>query len=139
MCRRAGLPAGDSVPRVVRNWTLRGLAAAAISSAIVGCSSARPLTVAEWYRGAAYCGHLKLEAFLRNGHLTAAQQAAVRGTLSADPGYARRRPIGFPVDCGIYKFRITVHVSRYSSDAGIESDPPPCSALVPGRWTACKH
>jgi hypothetical protein len=120
-------------------WTRRTLAAAAVAAAIAGCGgSTKPLTAHQWYRGEAYCGHLKLAAFLRNGHLNPAQQAAVRETLGHNAPEGRR-PRG-PVDCSLYKFTITVTVGPNGSGAGIVGNAPPCSIPIrdfPPR--NCRH
>lgn len=128
------------------------LLATASGIAILGCgSSARRLTLTEWYKADIYCGHLKAEAFLRTGDLTAAERAQLRQLLNQSPA---PRPTG-PVNCASYKFTITVTagptrtvngrngviLTTGGSGAGIEGDNgPPCS--IPDPYAirrACGH
>jgi len=95
-------------------------ASLAVAVAVGGCGgSAKPLTLAEWYRGEDYCGKLKLEALLRSGPLTAAERAIVRSELGNGPS---GRPPG-PVNCALYKIRINIT----SNSAGFSGSPPPRS------------
>ena len=70
------------------NWTLRGLADAAVAAVIAGCGgSAKRLTLAEWNQGYAYCSELKLEQFFRNRHVSAPTTGGLvgRGSRHPDP------------------------------------------------------